>query len=140
MKKTLLLTHEYYPYKGGVARYCYNLFKFLDQQEYWVVTDHAAVFAQNNIIKLKLTNKFIRPVWLFSFFKLNKIIQQHQIKKIFTPNILPLGTMAYLINLLFKIPYIISLHGLDINLALKNKPELTNKILKNAEKIISRRN
>ena len=30
MKKTLLLTHEYYPYKGGVTRYVYNLFKNFD--------------------------------------------------------------------------------------------------------------
>ena len=48
-------------------------------------------------------------------------IKKHKIEQIFTPNILPFGSLAYFL----KIPYIISLHGLDINLALKNKQTLT---------------
>ena len=131
MKKTLLLTHEYYPFKGGIANYCYNLFRFFDIKDYLIVTDNKEVKG-NNVINIKLTSKFIKPSYLFSFFKLKKIIKDNNIELIFTPNILPLGSLAYFL----KIPYIISLHGLDINLALKNRNKLTHKILKKAQKII----
>jgi len=131
MKKTLLLTHEYYPFKGGIANYTYNLFKFFNIKDYLIVTDKKDIKG-NNIINIKLTLKFIKPSYLLSFFKLKRIIKKYNIKQIFTPNILPLGSLAYFL----KVPYIVSLHGLDINLALKNRPFLTKKILKKAKKII----
>lgn len=133
MKKTLLLTHEYYPFKGGVARYCYNLFKYFEQNKYLVVTDNKQVSAKDNILNIALTWKWLKPSWLPAYFKLKKIIKQNKIEQIFTPNILPLGILAYFL----KIPYIISLHGLDINLALKNRPQLTKKILAGAKAIVT---
>jgi len=132
MKKTLVLTHEYYPFKGGVARYCHNLFKFFNQDEYFVLTDNSQVPSKDNIINTKLTWSWSKPSWLLAYVKLKIFIKRNKIEQIFTPNILPLGTLAYYL----KIPYIISLHGLDINLALKNKPELAKKILENAKAII----
>lgn len=132
MKKTLVLTHEYYPFKGGVARYVYNLFKNFDNKDYIVVSDHKEVKTIDNIVNMQLTNKFIKPSWLLSFFRIKKLIKKNNIEIIFTPNILPLGSMCYFLG----IPYVISLHGLDINLALKNKPTLTKKILNKAHKII----
>ena len=131
MKKTLLLTHEYYPFKGGIANYTYHLFKFFNHQDYLIVTDQQEVKGKN-IINIKLISQFIKPSYLFSFFKLKKIIKKYKIAQIFTPHILPLGSLAYFLN----IPYIISLRGLDNNLALKNRPHLTKKILEKAEKII----
>lgn len=132
MKTTLLLTHEYYPFTGGVARYCYNLFKFYDLDKYFVISDHPEVFTKYNIYHKKLLSRFIWPTWLYSFLAIKMFINKNKIEQIFTPNILPLGTMCYFLGL----PYIISLHGLDINLALKNKPGLTKKILNNAKYII----
>lgn len=136
MKKTLVLTHEYYPFFGGVARYCFDLFKHFDQKDYLVLCDHEQVKTQDNIWHFKFKNKFIKPSWLFSFFYLIKIIKAEKIEQIFTPNILPLGTICYYLNKFFKLPYIISLHGLDINLALKNKKNLAIKILHQADYII----
>ena len=133
MKKTLVLTHEYYPFKGGVSRYCYNLFKFFDSDEYLVLTDNKQVKTKGNIINTRLTYPWLKPSWLLAYFKLKRIIKENNIDQIFTPNILPLGTLAYFL----KIPYIISLHGLDINLALKNKPKLSKKILANAKAIVT---
>jgi phosphatidyl-myo-inositol dimannoside synthase len=132
MKKTLLLTHEYYPFRGGIARYCYNLFKFFRPEDYLVVTDHPAVPTQGQVLNLKLTDWWGMPSWLLAFFRLKKIIKKYKIEQIFTPNILPLGSLAYCL----RVPYFISLHGLDINLALKNKPRLTKLILRHAQKII----
>ena len=136
MLKTLLLTHEYYPFSGGVARYCYNLFKFLPKDKYLEVCDNPVVKSKDNIIHLKLQYKFIKPSWLFSLFQLSRIIRQEKVEQIFTPNILPLGSIAYLFFKFLKIPYVISLHGLDINNALKNKPRITKLILKSAKAIV----
>jgi len=133
MKKTLVLTHEYYPFKGGVARYCHNLFKFFKNEEYLVVTDNLEVSSQKNIINTRLTWPYLKPSWLLAYFKLKKIIKNNQLEQIFTPNILPLGSLAYFL----KVPYIISLHGLDINLAMANKPKLTRKILTGAKAVIA---
>lgn len=132
MKKTLLLTHEYFPFKGGVSRYCYNLFKFFDTKDYLIITDHPQVKTKDNIINIKLCYPFIKPSWIFSLIKIKFLIRKHKIEQIFTPNIFPLGTIAYFL----KIPYFISLHGLDINLAMKNNPALAKKILDNAKAII----
>jgi len=133
MKKTLVLTHEYYPFKGGVARYVYNLFKNFDRSEYLVVTDHPAVKTEDNILNIKLKHSFVWPTWILAYFKIRKIIKKNNIEMVFTPNILPLGTMAYFLGL----PYVVSLHGLDINLALKNKAWLTRRILAKAAKIVT---
>jgi len=137
MKKTLVLTHEYFPFPGGVARYVYNLFKHLPQDKYLVITDNDQVKTKDNILNLQLTSSFLKPTWLMSFFKIQKIIKENKIEQIFTPNILPFGSLSYLMFKLYKIPYVISLHGLDINLALKNKSSLTKKILANAKLIIT---
>jgi phosphatidyl-myo-inositol dimannoside synthase len=132
MKKTLVLTHEYYPFKGGVARYVYNLFKHFDKKDYLVVTDNSEVKSDGNIINMRLTNPLFWPTWIPAFIKLRKIIKQNNIEMIFTPNILPLGTMAFFLGL----PYVLSLHGLDINLALKNKGWIAKRVLAKAESII----
>jgi len=136
MKKVLLLTHEYYPFRGGVARYVYNLFRHFAKDRYLVVTDNPQVKRGDNIINMQLTSRFVKPGWLLSFLKLRSIFKQSQADIIFTPNILPLGTLAYFLFKFFHIPYIISLHGFDIRLALKNKKSLTKKILQNAELIL----
>lgn len=137
MKKVLLLTHEYFPFRGGVARYCYNLFRYFYKQDYLVVSDHEQVKTQDNIIHLKLKSSWLRPTWLTSFFSVKKIIKQHNIGLIVTPNILPLGSMAYFFHKLYKLPYVISLHGLDIRLALKHKAGLTRRILSQASLIMA---
>lgn len=132
MKKTLVLTHEYYPFRGGIARYVYDLFDGYDKKDYMVVTDNPEVKTQDNIINMKLRWPLIKPSWAPAVLKLKKIIKENNIEQIFTPNILPLGNIARYL----KIPYVISLHGIDINLALQNKPEITKEILDNAKHII----
>ena len=129
MKKVLLLTHEYYPFKGGIARYVYNLFKSFNADEYLVATDHPEVQNSANIIHLRLKYGWSRPTWLPAFFKIFFMVRKHNIGLIFTPNILPLGSIAYFFHKFLGIPYVLSLHGLDIRLALNHKPDLSKNIL-----------
>lgn len=136
MKKVLLLTHEYFPFAGGVATYCYNIFKNFPEDKYIVLTDCEEVKTNSNIINTKLLTPYIWPHWLGGLWSVFRVVKKNKIEIIFTPNILPLGTMAYFIKKIFGLPYVISLHGLDINLALKNKSALTKKILANAKAVI----
>lgn len=132
MKKTLVLTHEYYPFKGGVANYVYNLFRFYDSTKYYVASDYEKLENKDNMIKMKFKDSFIWPSWLLGLARTKGVIQKHKIEQIFTPNILPLGSIA----MFSGVPYIISLHGLDINLAIKYKYPVAQKILKKAKYIV----
>lgn len=136
MKKTLVLTHEYWPFKGGVARYVYNLFKNFEPKDYLVLCDHPAVSSKDNIFHFKLRDQFVRPTWLLRFWSVINFIQKNKIEIIFTPNILPLGGLCWLIYKLYKIPYVISLHGLDIRLAKAYKGKWAGLILRNAQNIV----
>lgn len=135
MKKTLLLTHEYYPFNGGIANYCYNFFKFLDN--YLVVTDQLEIDnSLNNIISTPLLSKFWRPRWRLGIRKVRDIVKKQNTEIIFTPHIFPLGQIAYKIKQQLNIPYVISLHGLDINLAIKKNRRLAVNILDHASHVI----
>jgi phosphatidyl-myo-inositol dimannoside synthase len=136
MKKTLLLTHEYYPYHGGIARYCYNLFERLPSIRYVVVTDQKINDRRVPVIRKRLISTFMRPSWLKGVSVIKKIVKEQGIECILTPNILPLGNIAQSVSRQLKIPYVISLHGLDINLGLANKKAMTVSILKGAKHII----
>ncbi len=136
MKKVLLLTHEYYPFAGGVARYCYNLFKNFAEDRYIVMTDCPLVHSEGNKIHKKLLTPLLWPHWLFGLWSVMRVVKKNNIEIIFTPNILPLGSITYFIKKIFGIPYIISLHGLDINLALEHKASWTKKILINSTQVI----
>lgn len=136
MKKVLLLTHEYYPFAGGVATYCYNLFKNFPSDQYIILTDCQVVSANSHTVKTKLLAPYLWPHWLKGLYSVLMVVKKHKIEIIFTPNILPLGSIAYFVQKIFGIPYVISLHGLDINLALKNKPALSKKILSNAMTVV----
>ncbi len=136
MKKVLVLTHEYFPFAGGVAMYCYNLFKNFPTENYLVASDCPELKNQNNNVKIKLVSPYVWPHWLPGLLAVTRLVRKHKVAVIFTPNILPLGSIAYVIKKIFGTPYIISLHGLDINLALQNKPVWTKKILLSAQAIV----
>lgn len=136
MKKTLLLTHEYYPFRGGIASYCYNLFRRLPSDSYVVVTDQPEASVHVASVHSKLLSSILRPRWLYAFFPLYQMIRKHRVELIVTPHILPLGIIAYYFFRFLGIPYVISLHGLDINNAIDSRKLLTLKILSNAQFII----
>ncbi|MBI4090911.1 MAG: glycosyltransferase family 4 protein [Candidatus Komeilibacteria bacterium] len=137
MKRTLLLTHEYYPFRGGIARYCYQLFRRLPTSQYVVLTDQKESVPAHPVIRKKLLSSYVRPSWLTGVRTLQKIVNEHKIEMIMTPNLLPLGSMVYALNKIKKIPYVISLHGLDINLALKNKRRAAISVLNGAAHCIT---
>lgn len=137
MKRTLLLTHEYYPYRGGIARYCYELFSRLPLDRFTVLTDQKGSDPAVPVVTRRLLSSFMKPGWLRGIYVVQKALTEFRSEVIFTPHLLPLGTVAEAVHALKGTPYVISLHGLDINLALQNKKKLAENVLSHAVHIIA---
>ena len=133
MKNTLLITLDFWPNRGGVANYYYNLVKNLPKENIFVLTSAKKENSNLKIYNQPLLYKLIWPHWLCALKTTIKLIKKHNIKMLWVGDLLPLGTVAYTIRKLHKTPYFVSLHGLDILNALKNKRK---KLL--AEKILNR--
>jgi phosphatidyl-myo-inositol dimannoside synthase len=112
MKKITLFTLEYPPQRGGVGNYYAGIIKSLEKEK---------------DIAVKVLPGDVRWYQAMVQMILNKA------DMIWVGQILPIGTAAWLCNIIFKKKYFISFHGMDINTAQKNKPKLTKKILDRAE-------
>lgn len=118
--KTVLLTTEYPPFKGGVANYYGHLVKHWPDREKIEVINHQ------------------KGHWLFALGKLNKNLRRAKNQMLLVGQVLPMGTVAYLRYLIKPFNYSVFLHGMDFTLALKKfrKRTLTFLILKKANKIV----
>ncbi len=138
-EKTLLITLDFLPNRGGVSNYYYNIYKNLPENKILILTNINGDQLKN-VIRKNLN------FGLIHFFKtlseIIKIIKKEKIQKIWIGNILPLGKFAYIIKKLLKIDYCIFIHGLDIKLAQNHiiKKIFTKKILNSAECIFANSN
>ncbi len=126
--KTLLLTLEFPPFKGGVANYYANLVK------YWPWEEKIEVINNNQGALLKKGVFAWRGV-------IGKILRRQKnagFDYLLAGHILPLGTAAYLASRIKPFKYGIILHGLDFSnsIAYFRKRFLTRLILGGADKII----
>lgn len=136
MKKTLLITLDFWPNTGGVSNYYYNLAKLFPKDKI-VVLSHIKPDKDFGfkVVYKKLLYVLVRPKWVKSCIELYKLIKKEHIEIVWVGNILPLGACALLAKLFFRVPYFVSLHGLDIKLASSNRRKkiLAKMILKNAK-------
>ncbi|MFA6369824.1 MAG: glycosyltransferase family 4 protein [Patescibacteria group bacterium] len=119
--KTLLITCEYPPFKGGVANYYGQLIK------HWPVSKKPEVWQ-------------IKGAWWFLGFRLFKYWRQNPEASIIIGHILPLGTPVWFVSKFFKQrKYVIVLHGMDFTFAHRRsrKAFLAKMILGGAKKIIA---
>lgn len=128
--RTLLVTLEYPPFKGGVANYYYNLAGHFPHEEAFFVVD-------NNEKKLDGGRGFFS--WFRAFAEIYRKIKFSRIDYVLVGHILPLGTVVCLLSFLKVFKYGVFLHGLDFSSALKSgrKKKLAELILKKADKIIA---
>jgi phosphatidylinositol alpha-1,6-mannosyltransferase len=68
------------------------------------------------VYRVKPYYAFFWPRWLKLYWQVRKICKQEKIGKIYVHHALPVGYVAYLIK---KIPYVVFLHGTDVELATK---------------------
>lgn len=131
---------------GGVANYWANLCRCLPAEDLVVLApeyDNSLDFdiKQNYLIyrkNLLTKNKWLWPKWLPFLFSAFWAVRREKIQKVIVAQVLPGGTIAYILKKHYKIPYIVSFHGLDIAFAKqhKRKLRLMKKIISQAQKII----
>jgi len=98
--KSLLLTLEYPPFKGGVANYYGHLVKYWPDREGIEVINH-------------------KSHWLFALKSLRSALKKNPQTLVLIGQVLPLGTVAYLAYLLKPYNYGVFLHGMDFTFAMK---------------------
>ncbi|MEK7105619.1 MAG: glycosyltransferase family 4 protein [Patescibacteria group bacterium] len=142
MKTFLLLTLDFPPRRGGVARYLYELAAYYHDKIIVVVSpekesmegDSAAEF---ELHRQHLLARFGWPKWVKAFVPL--IRYHHKTKVNLVSHILPLGVVALFYKRFTKKPYIIFLHGMDFALARRNgwKQKLTRQVLREAHVVVA---
>ncbi|EKD32969.1 MAG: Glycosyl transferase, group 1 [uncultured bacterium] len=144
MKKTLILTIDFPPMFGGVARYLCELSLSLHDSVSVLAQNMkgAKEFDLNSNINTERVNLFwpFWPHWtkiIFIIFKKRKEFDQ-----LIISHVLPLGLPALFAKVFLKKQYILIMHGLDYNLAGKNawKIFLRSIILENAKLVICNSN
>ncbi len=131
--KTLLFTIEYPPFKGGIANYYGNL------AYYWPINEKIVVL-HNNRGQLIRQKGFLR--WWPALGILKRKIKESKIDYVLVGQVLPLGTVAYLLSLFKPLDYAVFLHGMDLSYARRSfrKRCLLKCILGRANKIICANN
>ena len=115
--KWTLITHDYPPKRGGVARYLEALVKTCE------------------CIELEYLKKLPNRISLL-WFVYNRMKRS---EGIITSHVLPIGTMCWLASKIAKKPYVVILHGMDFDLACRSvwKRWLLRQILKRAKTIVT---
>jgi phosphatidylinositol alpha-1,6-mannosyltransferase len=126
----LLITLEYFPFKGGIANYYTNL------AYHWPTSEQLFILNNNNHELLRRRGLF---KWTKSISKLYHYIKKNKIDYVIVGHILPLGIAMYLVSKILKTRYTVILHGMDFSYATRNfwKRMISRIILKSADKIVS---
>ncbi len=145
MKKLLIATIEFPPQKGGIANYLAGLAGALPQDRVAILVPQfrgSENFDSRQSYKIyhrKMFAKILWPRWLPIVWHLWRTARREKAEVILVGQVLPVGTAVMILNKIFKIPYFVSCHGMDILTASKNprKKKLMNKILEQAAGIIA---
>lgn len=139
MKKTLLVTTDFFPRVGGVATYWDRVCSSLETENLIVLTNlPQAKHASCSVIYKPLFFKRFWPKWLKGVFTIYRVYKQQKCEQIVVGQILPVGNMVYLLHKLFKIPYIVQIYGMDL-MQVRQHPRkrmIAEKVLKEAQHII----
>lgn len=144
MKKTLLVTLDFYPATGGIAQYWKHLGMCMSPNE-WVVlapplpSDVRELQTPYRVYRKSFFSRLCHPHWLLLAVQVYRIVKKEKIQVVVVSHILPVGTVLFFLHFIIKIPYIIVGHGMDAALPLNNpwKKYLCSLILKNAKAVIA---
>lgn len=137
MKKTLLVTTDFHPNVGGVAKYNKQISDSFSEQELVVLT---SVLGDDSskVIRSSLLFSLFWPKWLKGVLSIYRVYKRQRCSQLFVSELLPVGNMAYILHRLFNIPYILQIHGMDL-LQAKSHPRkkgFAQKIIANAKKVV----
>jgi glycosyltransferase involved in cell wall biosynthesis len=105
-KRYLLLTHDFPPQKGGVARYLGNLVSYY----------HDAIDVVHD--DKRLFYRFLWPHWMKSVFLVSR--KRKDFEVLFVSHILPFGLVGLFARIFLNKSYVLIVHGFDFMLAGRN--------------------
>ncbi len=138
MKKNIaLVTLDYPPETGGVARYLGSLVRHANgEMDVFVNETHPAEGPGK-----------VEPVWMFSrgpitwqpMIGLMRLLKKRGYQHVLVSHVLPVGTAAWIARMLGGLKYSVIVHGLDLRLARMSskKTWLTKQVLRRAHTVIA---
>lgn len=141
-KKLLLITLDFPPNEGGVARYLRAVVEHFksrievlaDPHQAWSTFDPTAGYP---IYRAQLLSRILWPRWLKTVKYLWSYRQQYDV--ILVSHVLPIGSAVWLAKKFTGDPYVVFVHGMDIRLAMSSsrKRRLATKVLKGAQLVVA---
>lgn len=115
MRKTLLVTIDYWPQTGGVANYLVGLVDNLPAQDLVVLAPKAGA-VDRQPVKIYRRSLFwaLWPKWLPMIWQIYRIAKKEKVEMLWAGQPLPVGTAVNLVSRFLKIPYIVNTHGMDV--------------------------
>ena len=135
--KMALVTLDYPPERGGVARYLGNLVEVSQgQMDVFVHTTHP-ISGPGHVQSLPLLAS--GPVSWRAMIPQLRHLKDRGYEMVFVSHALPVGTAAWLAKRLGGLPYVVLLHGLDLRLAARSwrKKWLLKQILSSARLVLT---
>ncbi len=150
MRKSLLVTYFFSPQIGGIQNYLFYLCKGLSKEKIVILADKNSEgeekFDGEQEFKIYRENffslKLIKPKWFFLFFKIAKIIRKEKIEFLQFGHYHEFCLFGILSKILFRLPYLIYFHGIDLYIVRKSalKFLLFKLAVKNAKTVIANSN
>src|SRR5690606_12819812 len=143
MKKTLLVTIDYPPATGGIAQYWKQVTESLPADAFFVLNGGKPFASANtHIVNSRLLFKRIWPSWLKGIFVIARMVKSRSIEQIIADQLLPVGSMVWLLSRFMPIEYFVQIHGMDLLQAQASprKRWLARNILQGAKGIITNSN
>ncbi|MFA4845807.1 MAG: glycosyltransferase family 4 protein [Patescibacteria group bacterium] len=141
-KKILLITPDFPPMEGGVARYLSLLASFLKNDVEVLCEPNPAWQSFDPLIGYPIFRSPLLFKWIFPrWWKTVRMMKSYQdrYRLILVSHVLPFGTAAMLAMKKTKTPYIVFVHGMDVRLSQQSsrKKALATKVLKNARLVVA---
>ncbi len=140
MKRCLLVTIDYEPNHGGVAAYWSRVSADMPEGQWRVLTSVTdGVEPSKNVVRMPLLSRWFWPRWFLGAYRSYKAYKHEQCEMIVAAQLLPVGSMAYLLHRLFDIPYIVQLYGMDLAAAEQHsrRKKLAVRVLQNAQACVA---
>lgn len=138
--RLLLLTPDFPPQRGGVARYLELLSHFFSSRLIVVTSVTGAAQHSSRVHEQALLGRFFWPRWYRSVLEL--VMRKDQYEIVIISHLLPFGTAALVASWFSKRPYVLILHGMDVRLARRSawKRLITGPILRHARLVVANSN
>lgn len=118
MPRTLLVTLDFPPQPGGVARYLWELASRLPADQLVVLaptTIKPQPSAPFTVIRRRLLWRWL-PIlrWLPLFWHIWRAVRRERIECLWVAQPLPVGVVARILQPLLRCPYLVNTHGMDV--------------------------